>query len=171
MVSNPRRSSVRTHGVPRDQNRENFRANPPPDTSSKTWGDSPIIPKPASTFRYTFINIQTLPVDPHHHKHQQIGTAIQETESDTLGFVEHNLNFRVLRPTEQWSERFRQLPRNHSIHTYNRHDTTQKRILFGGAAQISTGACSHRATESGADESGMGRWVWTLFAGQNHTTL
>jgi hypothetical protein len=48
---------------------------------------------------------------------------------------------------------------------------SQERLLFGGTAQITTGACSHRATASGADESGMGRWVWTLFAGKNNIKL
>jgi hypothetical protein len=48
---------------------------------------------------------------------------------------------------------------------------SQERLLFGGTAQITTGACSHRATASGADGSGMGRWVWTLFAGKNNIKL
>jgi hypothetical protein len=170
-VRNLTGSSVRTHGVPRDQNRENFRANPPPDTSSKTWGEIITIPKPPETFRFTLLNIQGLSVDPHSHKHQQIKTAIQETESDATGLVELNLNFGVLGPNLQWSERFRNLQRNHSVHTVNRHDSSKKRILFGGAAQITVGACSHRAIESGADESGMGRWVWTLYAGRNNKKL
>ena len=33
------------------------------------------------------------------------------------------------------------------------------------------GSCSHRAIASGADESGLGRWTWTLFAGRNQTKL
>jgi hypothetical protein len=48
---------------------------------------------------------------------------------------------------------------------------SQERLLFGGTAQITTGACSHQATASGADKSGMGRWVWTLFAGKNNIKL
>ena len=33
------------------------------------------------------------------------------------------------------------------------------------------GPCSHRATASGKDTSGLGCWVWTLFAGRNQTKL
>jgi hypothetical protein len=141
------------------------------DTSSKTWADIIIIPKPEAVFRYTFQNIQGLPVNPNGHKHTQISTAIQETETDVFGMAELNLNFQSLGPSSQWIERFRHLRRNHSVHTYNRHDSSQSRLLFGGTAQIATGACSHRALSSGADPSGMGRWVWTLFSGKNNIKL
>jgi hypothetical protein len=130
-----------------------------------------IIPKPPQTFRYIFQNIQGLPINPQSHKHQQIGTALKETEADMFGMAELNLNFTVLGPRYQWSERFRNFHRNHSIHTYNRHDSSKKRTLFGGTAQMATGAFSHRAIKSGADTSGLGRWVWTLLAGKNNIKL
>ena len=169
---NPSRSLVRTHGVPRDQNRETFRAKTQTqDTSSTSWGDQLIIPKPEQTFRFIFKNIQGLPVNPSSHKHQQIGTAIKETQSDVFGLAELNLNFPIMGPAFQWSERFRTLYQNHSVHTCNKHDSSKKRTLFGGTAQISSGACSHRATKSGADETGLVRWVWTLYAGKHKTTL
>jgi hypothetical protein len=161
---------MRAHGAPRDQ-RENDRAENTQDTSSKTWGDKLVLPKPANTYRFIFDNIQGLPIENQGHKHQQIITAIHETEADTIGMAELNLNFGVLGPSYQWTERFRQLPRKHSIHAYNRHDSSKKRILFGGTAQITTGACSHRAIKSGTDETGMGRWVWTLFSGRNNIQL
>jgi hypothetical protein len=84
-----------------------------------------IIPKPPHTFRFTFINIQGLPINPNSHKHQQIGTAIKETGSDTTGLAELNLNFPVLGIAFQWAERFRNLYRNHSVHTTNKHDSSK----------------------------------------------
>ena len=48
----------------------------------------------------------------------------------------------------------------HGEHSLRRH-----------TAQISTGGLSHRAIISGADESGMGRWSWTLYMGKNDTKL
>ena len=33
------------------------------------------------------------------------------------------------------------------------------------------GPSSHRVLASGCDESGLGRWVWTLLAGKNQTKL
>jgi hypothetical protein len=142
-----------------------------PDTSSTTWGDTLTLPKPPNTFRFIFQNIQGLLINPQSHKHQQIATAIKETKADVFGMAELNLNFGILGPSYQWTERFRQMPRIHSIHSVNRHDSSTKRSLFGGTAQISTGACSHRVIKSGSDETGMGRWVWTLYAGRNNMQL
>jgi hypothetical protein len=146
------------HGVARDQNPAIGRA-PNLETSSHPWGDVLDLPKPNRIFRFIFQNIQGLPVNPHSHKHQQITMA------------ELHLNLRILGSTSQCNNQFQNLQRNHSVHTYNRHDMSQEQLLFGGTAQITTGACSHRATASGADESGMGRWVWTLFAGKNNIKL
>jgi hypothetical protein len=130
-----------------------------------------VLPKPPNTCRFTFLNIQGLSVNPKSHKHQQIATAIDETEANMSGFVELNLNFKMLGPTRQWADRFQQIRRQHSIHAYNKHDTSEANTLYGGTAQIATGAFSHRAIASGADETGMGRWVWTLFQGKNNTKL
>jgi hypothetical protein len=142
-----------------------------PNTSSTTWADHLLLPKPDTTFRYIFENIQGLPINPHSHKHHQIGVALTGTEADTFGMAELNLNFRVLGPALQWTDRFKNLRQNHSIHTYNRHNTSKEGTLYGGTAQITYGPSSHRAMESGADPSGLGRWVWTLFQGRNKVRL
>jgi hypothetical protein len=98
--------------------------------------------------------------------------VINETETDILGMAELNINFKMLGSVSQWLERFRNLYRNHSVHSYNRHDSSTKRTLFRGTAQIAaTGAFSHQADKSGADETGLGCWVWTLFAGKNNVKL
>jgi hypothetical protein len=93
------------------------------------------------------------------YKHQQIGTALQDTEADVFGMAELNLNFKVLPASLQWHDRFHHIRLNHSVYTYNKHDSSTHQTLYGGTAQISTGAFSHRASLSGTDESGMGRWV------------
>ena len=137
-MSKPKWSSLRTHGVTRDRSK-NFHAKPP-DTSSTTWADTMILPKPEEIFRYIFQNIPGLSVNPRSHKHQQIGTAMTETEADVYGTVELNLNFKMLGPSSQWAERFQHLRRNHYVHSYNKHDISKARTLFGGTAQIATGA-------------------------------
>ena len=118
-----------------------------------------------------FQNIQGLPVDPRGHKHQQIGSAFKETEADAFGMAKLNLNFSKIGPASQWYKRFRGLRRNHSIHASNIHDSTDSTILYGGTALTCMGPCSHRVISSGKDKSGLGRWVWTLFAGKNQTKL
>jgi hypothetical protein len=171
MINRNARTTVARHGVPRVHNSETIRANPGVNTSSSTWADTLTVPKPDNIFRFIFHNIQGLPVHPRAHKHQQIGDAFTETEADVFGLVELNLNFRVLDASSQWFERFRHLKRNHSIHSSNQHDSSDSKVLFGGSAQIALGPSSHRVLESGADPSGLGRWVWTLFAGRNNTKL
>jgi hypothetical protein len=141
------------------------------ETLLNHWGHSIQIQKPDDTFRFIFQNIQGLPINPQSHKHRPIGTALKDTEADVFRIAELNLNFGVLGPTYQWPERFQHLHRNHSIHSYNRRDSSTKRTLFGGTAQITIGPCSHRVIKSGADESGMGRWVWTLFTGRSNIKL
>ncbi len=130
-----------------------------------------VLPKPSRLFRYIFQNIQGLPVKPRARKYQQIGDAFDETEADIFGLAELNLNLRVMGAASQFNERFRHLRRNNSIHSCNRHDTSTANILYGGTAQITMGSCSHRVLASGADTSGLGRWVWSLFAGRNNTKL
>jgi hypothetical protein len=85
--------------------------------------------------------------------------------------AEINLNFKQLDASSQWYERFQHLRRNHSIHSCNRHDSSKSKLLFGGTGQITMGTSTHRVLKSGADETGLGRWVWTLFAGKNNTKL
>jgi hypothetical protein len=152
LVSKPQRSSIGTHGRSRDPTMDysHSAVTLGMTTSSHTWADILSLPKPKETFCYIFQNIQGLPVDPRGHKHAQISTAIHKTEADIFGMAELNLNFNLLGPSSQWTERFRHLRRNHSVHTYNQHDSSQSRLLFGGTAQIATGACSHRALSSGA---------------------
>ena len=154
----------------RGHNNKNFRANPT-GTSSTIWADKLILPKPDETFRYIFQNIQGLPVKSRAYKHQQIGSAFATTEADTFGLAELNLNLRVLSTTAQFDDRFQFLRRNHSTHAVNQHDTSTATILYGGMAQITMGPSSHRVLASGSDESGLGRWVWTLLQGRNQTKL
>jgi hypothetical protein len=75
-----------------------------------------ILPKPPEEiFGYIFQNIQGLPVNPRSHKHQQIGTAMAETKANVYGMAELNLNFKMLGPASQWTERFQHLRRNHFV--------------------------------------------------------
>ena len=140
-------------------------------TSSKIWADKMVNPKSARIYRYMFQNIQGLPVKPRAHKHQQIGDAFTETDANIFGMAEINLNLKVMGAASQLKERFLHLPRNNSVHACNRHDSSTANILYGGTAQITMGPSSHRILASGADTSGLGRWVWSLFAGRNNTKL
>jgi hypothetical protein len=76
------------HGATRGPNLRTFRATYSPDTSSYFWGDEITIPKPKKTFRYTFQNIQGLPINPYADKHNQIITAMTETEADVYGLAD-----------------------------------------------------------------------------------
>ena len=140
------------------------------DTTDDNWGD-PILPKPPSTVRIAFQNIQGLPLYPYDAKHQQIISCIDQLQLDVFGLVEINLNFSRLPSHQQWKERFKGLRHAHSICSTNQHSTTTEKILFGGTAQLAHGTLSPRVVANGADLSGLGRWVWTRFIGKHNTHL
>ncbi len=122
----------------------------PTTTSSKTWADKMITPKPSRLFHYIFQNIQGLPVKPRAHKHQQIGDASTETEANIFRMAEINLNLKVMGAASQFKEQFLHLPRNNSVHSCNRHghDSSTANILCRGTAQITMGPSSHRVLAS-----------------------
>jgi hypothetical protein len=60
-----------------------------------------------------------------------------------------------------------------SFHSYttNQHYSSTSNLLYGGTTQIALRPSSHRTLASVADPTGLGRWVWTLFAGKNNSKL
>eukprot|EP00978_Attheya_sp_CCMP212_P033896 scaffold139215_cov90-Attheya_sp.AAC.1 len=69
---------------------------------------------------------------------------------------------------DQFQRRFSgQWEHMHTRCAYNKQDKlTKGDSQVGGTALISIDQAAHRALGSGIDASGLGRWVWTRFAGQ-----
>ena len=162
----PRSSSTQGHS------RNSHRLTPPHRTSgNNVWGSS-YRSRTADSIRIGFQNIQGLPRNPFAPKHVQLRSLIEYYKCDFFGIAELNLHFRILKSFESWKERFRRLPKNHSIHASNeRFPHTRSPILFGGVGQFSFNTLCHAAMTSGSDPTGLGRWVWTRYQGRNSTTL
>ena len=138
---------------------------------NNSWGSSYRSQSPYAV-RIGFQNIQGLPRSPFAPKHAQIRSLIEFYRCDFFGVAELNLHFRILKSFEQWKERFRRLPRNHSISASNQHfPPTRSPVLFGGVGQFSFNTLSHCAILSGCDPTGLGRWVWTRYQGRNSSYL
>ena len=113
------------------------------------------------------MNVNGLPVHDSHHKDNVITDCIPTHQLDLLGLAEINLNFNILRPPNQWKDRFKKL-KTHKVHSYNTHSTSQDTRLFGGTA-IVTGPCTnHRTIDHGCDPSGLGRWTWIQLRGKQN---
>jgi hypothetical protein len=68
------------------------------DVINGPWGDSYGSKQP-STFRYCFININSLPSIASHEKHDQIIQATTKYKINLLGLAEININYPRVRPT------------------------------------------------------------------------
>ena len=102
-----------------------------PSHANDGWGSPPSSRLP-DVIRIGFQNIQGIPRNPFAPKHVQIRSMIEYYRCDFFGVAEINLHLRFLKSFEQWKERFRRMPRNHSIHACNQHfPHTRNPILFG----------------------------------------
>ena len=54
---------------------------------------------------------------------------------------------------------------------YNQHKDHKQTVQWGGTSIWSINNAIHRAIESGADLSGLGRWSWTRYRGRGNVTL
>jgi hypothetical protein len=83
-----------------------------------------------------------------------------------FGIIEANLNFKVLGTKAQWANHFAHAHNYQTSVAWNKHSKGTRHRNFGGVANIVDPNLSHRVISSGHDPSGLGRWTWTLFRGQ-----
>ena len=133
------------------------------------WGDP--IPKQKETgkVRFAFQNINGLPVNSQAAKHKNIQHILEELQIDYYGMSEVNLNFPKINRRQQWKDRFP--GKFHSYSTNNEHSNSKAKRLFGGNGCILSNQLTNRVIKSGADETGLGRWVWTLIQGKQGIRL
>ena len=133
------------------------------------WGDP--IPKQKETgkVRFAFQNINGLPVNSQAAKHKNIQHILEELQIDYYGMSEVNLNFPKINRRQQWKDRFP--GKFHSYSTNNEHSNSKAKRLFGGNGCILSNQMTNRVIKSGADETGLGRWVWTLIQGKQGIRL
>jgi hypothetical protein len=99
------------------------------------WGHSIHRDKPQGHTRIAFLNLRGLAWKMTANKHSQVRRAIKKYDIDFLGLLEVNLNFRQLGNHSQWQDRFPSCD-GLSGSTYNKHNTSASRCLFGGVGTI-----------------------------------
>jgi hypothetical protein len=68
------------------------------------------------------------------------------------------------RTKEWWTQQ-------HVSWAHNRTLEPRQQWQYGGTAIFSVDKASYRATEKGADETNLGRWVWTRYKGKGTQSL
>lgn len=149
---------------PGNRNRNRNRNKPSVDY----YGDILTGDKPENVFRIACANMNTCPASHKHWKNQDMADYITKFQFDTVGLGELNRYWKNMAHEDQFRRRFSgQWEHMHTRCAYNKQDTlTKGDSQVGGTALISIDQAAHRAVGSGIDASGLGRWVWTRFAGQ-----
>lgn len=145
-----RQQGVQPHQLSRNRAEDGF------------WGDEITNRRSTSSARFGFQNINGMPIQ-NNSKSESLIDIIKHYEFDYFGIQEVNLHERILPPSQQWKRKF------HCIHTKaatNQHCPSQRRILYGGTAHFLSHEMCLRQINSGQDETGLGRWVWTLLQGR-----
>ena len=92
----------------------------------------------------------------------------QQIRSDIMGISEVGINFGA----KQQQRSFRKMVSSHgwqgmTVNAYNEHDTREGRMQPGGVAILVASRINHLVTDTGKDETGLGRWVWIELTGAN----
>ena len=137
-----------------------------------SWGNN-IHHKHKAHFRILTININGLPQLRSHPKYGTIREQVIKCQVDILGMSEINLRWNKFSTYDRLSQRTSKWWENtHCQYAYNSHDASTAKFQPGGTALISRNHLSNRAQPSRVhDSTGLGRWVSTLYQGQNQQTL
>ena len=142
------------------------------ETAIINWGDN-INNKSKLHFRILTVNINGLPQLRQHPKYGTIREQVAKCQVDIIGLSETNLEWNRFSSHDRLSHRTSKWWENtHCSYSYNSHDMSTSKFQPGGTALISRNLLSNKAQPHRKnDPSGLGRWVSTLYRGQNNKTL
>ena len=127
----------------------------------------------AKYLRIGLININGLPDSNTHEKNHSLYKAMEKLDPDIIGLVEVNQHWQTMSSDHQWRNRTMSWwEMSHSAIAYNIRDvTTRSSFQPGGVILQSINKAVYRITKSGRDNSGLGRWAWTMYRGKQNITL
>jgi hypothetical protein len=167
MVNSNKDSSSESSGSSEDSTGEPQ----PGDLYVGPFGDV-IACKLRNVLRIGFQNVGGFPVQRGKIKEDIIRLGLNKYEFDFFGFVETNLDCRMLREeeklplrTQEWWET------QHISWSHNRTGNPRNVRQFGGSALFSINQAAHHVIDKGWDKSNLGRWTWTRYQGKNLQTL
>jgi hypothetical protein len=126
----------------------------------------------SNILRIGFININGFPVSAQDPKNKQILNIINKTKLSIIGMVETNRCWHKLSEKDKWQDRTRGWwETQQTILAYNHTENISSDFQPGGTLLTSINRPAHRIIETGKDDEGLGRWVWTLYRGRHDVTL
>lgn len=134
---------------------------------SDFFGDD-IQTKGTNTVRIVFQNINRLGIDSSlQWKLDRFITLAKEYEFDVVGWAEINLNWKIAKPHRRLKERLRSSKWDR-LEVATAHNRQEKLHFYqpGGTSMMAYDQTSYRASASGADDLGLGRWSWMLLRGK-----
>ncbi len=144
---------------------------PEEDTTNDSFGDI-ILKKEKNTLRIGFQNIGGVPIQQGKHKDDIIKNGITKLDFDIFGIAEVNVNWTHVSEEHRLVNRSRHWwASSHFASTHNKNSTTRATAQYGGVAMWSIDKAAHRVINKGQDPSGLGRWVWVRYRGENNITL
>ena len=139
------------------------------NSDNEIWGD-PIGMKNNDEFRIVIKQIGGMGIDAGNPKELELKEWLGNIQADCCGLIETNVYWGKCRDRARFNERMRHGPWEHirTSTAYNRKEFTG-RAQYGGTAMICFDQLAHRASGTGADNRGLGRWSWIMFRGKNNT--
>ena len=136
------------------------------DNLPEAWGDE-IEGKDHECIRVLSNNINSLGIQKGNHKEYKLKELMVEQSVDVLCLQEVNINWRRCTYYDSFYERIRCKGLDHLKHSkaYNKHEN-YKHFQRGGVTCASVGTFSQFVKDTGADETGLGRWTWILVQGR-----
>jgi hypothetical protein len=128
--------------------------------------------KKENTLRLGFQNIGGFPTQRGKLKEDNIRLGISKWDFDIFGMAEVNIDWSLM-PEQDWfpSRTKEWWTQQHVSWANNRTLEPRQQLQYGGTAIFSVDKASYRATEKGADETNLGRWVWTRYKGKGTQSL
>ena len=136
---------------------------------NNAWGDEPL-PKTNDMIRLYYQNINGVQSTSNWNKWRDIIHEISANQVDILGLVETNINWNPARNKQALNVLRTQ--HKHSILLNATSDEISKSFHKpGGASLAILGNAISTISEKHTDETGLGRWVYTILTGKNHRKI
>ena len=118
--------------------------------------------------RIGFVNVNSLGLSAQAEKNNDIRQFMELENVDIMGLAEVNVHWDLVSPQDTIWERTEGWFEHRSLGvSYNKHDPNALRNQQGGTITLVKDAAVLSTQETGADESGLGRWSWVKLAGKH----
>ena len=131
------------------------------------WGHK-LKQKGKKTVRISFVNINGIGWRAKSEKSEDIRRYMEDHQVvDVMGLCELGVNWgKVHNAHTLWDRTKKWFPSRRVGVAYNTTERISSRAQQGGTSTLVVNEVSHRCTEVGFDDTGLGRWSWVLIKGK-----